>query len=92
MHDHNSPHFWTNLKWLKKLFQDERNGPNPNQEKKKNLTQFGPIGGKHHQQKHPSEDQNCQVPKTKKKNEPIALEQRDQKQLKRHLSQKDEKK
>jgi hypothetical protein len=45
---------------------------------------IGPIGEKHRQQKHPNEDQNGQVPKTKRKNEPITLEQRDQKQLKRH--------
>jgi hypothetical protein len=50
------------------------------------------IGEKHRQQKHPSEDQNGLVPKTKRKKEPIALEQRDQKQLKMHLSQKDEEK
>ena len=53
---------------------------------------IGPIGEKHRQQKHPSEDQNGQVPKTKMKNEPIALVQLDQKQLKRHLGQKDEEK
>jgi predicted nuclease of restriction endonuclease-like (RecB) superfamily len=46
---------------------------------KRKRRKIGPIGEKHRQQKHPSEDQNGQVPKTKMKNGPIALEQLDQK-------------